>query len=127
MTSKIKLFFKKNYELAFCIFLLATILVIAINPNPYMSSSFEGLRVWATIVLPSLFCFMILTKLLIQNNFTARIFGIIDKPFKKVYNTSYGGYVFLMSIISGYPLGCKLISELYKTNQVDFEEAKVLL
>ena len=126
MTSKIKYYFEKNYELFFCILLLLVIFLIAVNPNPYMVSTFDGLKIWATIVLPSLFCFMILTKLLIQNKYTNSIFSLINYPFKKIYQTSFGGYIFLMSIISGYPLGCKLISEFYNSNQISYDEAKIL-
>ena len=109
MTKKLKHILKKNYELFSCILLLLIVLFVSINPAPYMSSCFQGLKIWATTVLPSLFCFMIVTKLILQNRFSSKIFSTINAPFQIIFKTPYGGYIFLMSIISGYPLGCKLI------------------
>ncbi|MBQ3047449.1 MAG: hypothetical protein IJD48_00340, partial [Clostridia bacterium] len=96
------------------------------NPQPYITSTFNGFKVWATIVLPSLFVFLILTKLLMQNDKTMRVFYILNRPFEKIYNCKYGGYIFAMSVISGYPVGASLITEFYNQNLIDNKSAKIL-
>lgn len=121
---KLKNNIKQNYQFLFSILLLVIILIIAINPEPYISATFKGLTVWAEIVLPSLFCFFILTKLLMNAKNTPKIFNFLNKPFEKIYNTpKVGGYIFAMSAISGYPLGAKLISEFYKDGTISSAQA----
>lgn len=121
--SKLKKFLHNNFQFILCIILLIIIFVIAFNPTNYIAETFRGLSVWATIVLPSLFCFFILTKILMQQEKNIKLFCFLDKPFKKLYNVNFGGYIFTMSAISGYPIGVKLISEFYDQNLISKDEA----
>lgn len=126
MIINIKRFFIKNYQIIFCFIILIAIFVVAINPKPYIDSTFKGFEVWAKIVLPSLFAFFIFTKLLMQNNKTSSVFNFLNKPFKKIYSCNYGGYIFIMSVLAGYPVGASLISEFYSQNKLDLRQAKIL-
>ena len=119
---------KNNYELLYCFALLVIILVVAISPKRYIWATQNGLTVWAKIVLPSLFLFFVLTKAMLSMPASKRIFAILDKPFGVVYGTQkYGGYVFFMSIIAGYPIGAKLIEELDSTGNLTQKEAKSMI
>ncbi len=121
---RVKNFLKNNYEFILSLFLLLIILIIAINPKNYISATFKGISIWAKIILPSLFCFFIFTKLLMQNASTIKIFNFLNKPFEKIFNTSkVGGYIYFMSCISGYPVGAKLISEFYEQGTITKDEA----
>ena len=84
-------FFKKNYEFIFCIILFCVILTISLNPEPYISSTFVGLKVWATIVLPSLFVFFVLTKLFMGLNSSLKLFNFLDKIFYKLFKVKKTG------------------------------------
>ena len=127
MINRFKNLLTKNYEFIFCIILLLLILIIAINPQAYINATYNGFSVWAKIILPSLFCFFILTKILMQNSKTFKIFGFLDKPFSLLYKTNTGSsYIFFMSIISGYPVGAKLINEFYNEKIINENEAKKL-
>ncbi len=120
----IKNYIKNNYEFLLSFLLLFLILIVAINPKSYISATLKGFTIWAQIVLPSLFCFFIFTKLLMQNNSTIKIFNFLNKPFEKLFNTpKVGGYIFFMSAISGYPVGAKLISEFYQSGTITRDEA----
>jgi len=128
MKFEIKNFVKKNYQLALCYVLLAIILFVAINAKSVIASTFAGLTVWAKIVLPSLFCFFILTKLLMQQKDSFKIFKFLDKPFGRMFRTKrFGGYIFFMSIITGYPLGAKLIYEFFDQKLISKTEAKKMI
>ena len=72
------------------------------------------------------FAFFIFTKLLMQNEKTMKVFGFLNKPFKKIYSCDYGGYIFVMSVLAGYPVGASLISEFYYQNKIDLRQAKIL-
>ena len=124
----LKSFIKNNYEFLFCMLLLILILIISISPQTYINSTFYGFSVWAKIVLPSLFVFFILTTLLQQNSKTQKLFCSTNKIFNKIYKTNGpSGYIFFMSIISGYPVGAKLISEFYLSKQINKTNAKKIL
>lgn len=122
--TRFKKFFAANVDMLFCFLLLGFIFAICLNPLPYINATYRGFCVWAQIVLPSLFMFFILTKILMQMDSSFKIFGVLDKPFGKLCGVKkYGGYVFLMSVLSGYPIGAKLTSELYINGLVTSDEA----
>ena len=124
----LKKLIKKNYEFILCIFLFAIIIVVCLNPKPYIDSSFVGIKTWATIVLPSLFFFFIISKIILQFEASMKITRGLDVIFSKMYNVSNAsGHVFLMSAISGYPLGAKLTYELYNKEIITKEESHRLI
>lgn len=50
--------------------------------------------------------------------------GVFSPITKKLYNTSgISGYIYLMSILSGYPVGAKLTCDLYNNHQIDYGQA----
>ena len=119
---------KENYQFILSLLLLLLILVIALNPEPYISTTLKGFVIWAKIVLPSLFAFFIFTKLFMQQTSSVPLFNFLNKPFNKIYKSgNVSGYVFIMSIISGYPLGANLTAEFYNNNMITQEEAARLI
>lgn len=127
-TIKFAKFLHRNANFLFCILLLFIILFLAINPEPIISATFKGLSVWAKIVLPSLFCFFIFTKILMQQKETFKIFHLSDRLLGKMFNVrNFAGYTFFVSIITGYPLGAKLISEFYEEKLVTKSDAKKMI
>lgn len=113
-------FFKTSYILL----LLLCILLLTIKPSLAMQTFFDGIRIWATKVLPALLPFFILTKLLSYTQFISS-FGKIISP---ITNIIYGvggasGYVYLMSVISGYPVGAKILSDLYSQKTITRSQA----
>ncbi|MBE5748911.1 MAG: hypothetical protein E7344_04730 [Clostridiales bacterium] len=82
-----------------------------------MQSVTDGLIVWATAVVPALLPFFVLSKLLAELDFFSHFCRYISPITKKLFNApAISGYIFLMSIISGYPVGAKLIQEYHKNN-----------
>ena len=82
---------------------VATVFISA--PSKYMQSFFDGLTVWAYNVLPALFPFAVLSTLTFKiapkskRSFTKALFGVsCDR-------------VFLTSLLCGYPIGAKAISD----------------
>ena len=105
------------------ILILIIIIALAISPNIYIKASGEGILVWATIILPAIFPFLFFTKILtdlgvintITNKFTL---------FAKIYKTPpISAYAFTMSILSGYPVGAKVVCDLYESGFINKEEA----
>ncbi len=112
----------KKYSLFLTIFIIYIIISMVIFPSLYISQTLAGLNAWALNVLPSVLPFIFFTKVLSS-------LGGIEKitshfPMQRLYRTpSISGYVFLMSIISGYPVGAKMTADLYQSGKVTREEA----
>ncbi len=115
---------KNILQTILCIVLLCTIILIAINPSTYIKSTTNGIMVWANVILPSLLPFFFLTKLLCNFDTMFSFTKILSKPMNKLYNCpSISSYVATMSIISGYPIGAKLISEFFENKYISIGQA----
>ena len=92
---------KQNIAKVFISFLVILLIVlIVIQPSLCISSVYNGLSVWAKTVLPSLFPFVFLTKLLSSLNVLETITDKLSKVTKFLFKApAISSYIFLMSII----------------------------
>ena len=115
---------KKFAYVSVSVFLAAIMLCLVIFPDKYIPVAANGLKLWAVKVLPSLFPFFFLTLLLTKLGTVAAFArfsgGFTEKAFRC---NGISFYVFLMSVLSGYPVGAKLIGELYSAGKIDRCEA----
>ena len=110
----------------------ATFFIGAICILSFASASskgaFEGLKICSSIIIPSLFPFTVLSILLQKSGGLLWIGNLINKvsfPLFRINGTDFS--VIIISLIGGYPIGSKIINELYKSNQIDKKTAKRLL
>lgn len=103
------------------------VICLVADPKRYISSVYNGMVLFATSVAPALFPFFFFTRILTSVG-TAQILGdALKKPVARLYNCpSAGGYVFFMSAISGYPVGSRLLSDLYSAGVIDRRQAKAV-
>jgi len=114
---------KKN-NLLFFIFLISLLIAIIISPAKFISAGLSGISAWTFNVLPAVLPFMIISQLLIKTSVIEKVCSPFSKPFVAIYKTSpYSFYVFFVSIISGYPVGSKLIADLYEQNKITQADA----
>ncbi len=112
--------------LSVCVFVI--IFIILSDPRTYNSSVQQGLMLFAISVLPGLFPFMFLTKLLTGLGTVQKITNKFSKTTYFLFGTpGISGYVMFMSMLSGYPIGAKLISDLYYQNQISQQDAKKMV
>ena len=108
------------------LFLIIMCIIIMINPTIYAKSCLNAISVWGLNVLPLLFPFFILTRLIINLNQPKT--NILDKYFCKVYRVPKGSFnTYFLSILSGYPVGAKLVSSMYHNKQISKTDAYKLL
>lgn len=96
------------------VMIVVLMILILTDSVTYSKSIIKGLNLYFLNVLPGLLPFMFLVKQLTNQNTIIHL----TKPFKNLSNklfgvSEYGFYAFLMSIISGYPIGSKITSDLY--------------
>ena len=104
--------------------ILFFIIILVISPKLCVEACFNGLSVWATSLLPALLPFFIFTKLLSELGVVNKASNIFSPITKKLYNTNgISGYIYLMSILSGYPVGAKLTKEMFEDGHIDLGQA----
>lgn len=127
VANKAKINKKKLSIFAVTLFLILLTICIVINPSKYINSCYSGLLIWATNVLPSLLPFFVITKILAElkslDKFFNKFSGLNYKLFKA---PACSGYIFGMSIISGYPVGAKLICDFYEKGLISSKDANKL-
>ena len=80
---------------------------------------------FAKNVAPALFPFFFFTKLLTGLGTANTLGKLLKKPVAKLYNApNESGYILIMSLISGYPIGAKLISDFYENRVFSIEDCK---
>lgn len=118
---------KKFSRLLLALSIVALMAIILIKPEIYVSSAAEGLKLWAIVVVPSLLPFFFFTTMLSKIGVTERIAKVFDKPCRKIFGVNgISAYVFLMSVLSGYPVGAKIIGDLGENGLIsDLEATKM--
>lgn len=122
---KVFVLIRKNIiSIIFLIFVIC--LVIFSNSN--LIATTNGLKLWANNVVPSLFPFFVAVELLGQTNIVYYLSKLLDKIMKPLFNVpGCGAFPFIMGLISGYPVGAKIVSNLYLNKAITKNEAERLL
>ena len=107
-----------------CLFTLFLILF----SNSNLSAAKKGLSLWANSVVPSLLPFFIATELLGYTNIISILGKMLNKLMKPVFNVpGEGAFPFIMGIISGYPVGAKIVADFKKQGLCSDIEAERLI
>lgn len=101
---------------------------IVIFPNDSLDAAKNGFNIWTTVLVPSLLPFIIGANLIIDLKIVDIIGFIINPITKLIFNVSgKSALVFVISTVSGYPVGSKLASELRLNNEISKSEAQRLV
>lgn len=117
--------YKKIIQLSFftcCLGLLLTF------PSLTLDYAKKGLSIWYQSMVPSLLPMMILTSCMIKLNITTAFASVLHPVTKRIYHLSKNGtYALLVGFLCGFPMGAKVICELYSQNKLSKDEANALL
>ena len=109
------------------IFVLFTMALVCFSSSN-LSAAYNGLVLWSTSIIPSLFPFFVATELLSYTNVVKYLGSFFHKFMKPLFNVrGEGSFAFIMGIISGYPIGAKIVCDLRKSNACSNEECERLL
>lgn len=123
---KIIVFKIKKLFIPACICLFTMFLLVFSNAN--LSSAKNGLALWANSVVPSLLPFFIATELLGYTNVVSLLGKLLNRFMRPIFNVpGEGAFPFVMGIISGYPMGAKIVSNFKSQGICTNEEAERLL
>ena len=115
---------KNFFTIIFIIFLIS---LFMFSENNIVAAQ-NGLILWSTKVLPSLFPFFIATELLCRTSFAYVLGKILRKPIKSIFNLPGESIIAIfLGIISGYPVGARVVCNLKKNKVISKIEAERLI
>lgn len=115
---------RNGLTIVFCLFSLCLILFSSTN----LIAAKNGLTLWVTAVIPSLFPFFVATKLLSYTNVVAFLGKLLNPIMRPLFHVpGEAGFAFLMGLISGYPVGAKIVSHFMEQGICTKEEAERML
>lgn len=116
----------KHFILPSLFIIFTTALVIFSNSS--LIAAKTGLKLWANNVVPSLFPFFIATNLLSHTDVINHISKHCNKIMKPLFNVpGESAYAFIIGLISGYPVGAKIVTDLRNNNLCTKDEAERML
>ena len=119
-------FSMKDYIMPIMFILFTVGLVLFSNSNLYAAKN--GLILWANNIVPSLFPFFIATNLLSHTNVINYVSKKCNKFMRPIFNVSgEAAYAFVVGLISGYPMGAKIVTDLRKANLCSKDEGERML
>lgn len=118
---------KLNRLLFTMLSLYLTVLLLMYPPLSLEYAS-AGLRLWLTKMVPVLLPFMILSGIMIRMDLTENFVRLVHPLLHLLYGTSKNGsYTIVMGFLCGFPMGARIIGELYGSGRLSREESARLL
>lgn len=116
---------KKNmYSIIFALFFICLVLF----PTSNLHATQNGILLWTKSIVPSLLPFFIATELLNHTNLPYYIGKLTNKLMRPLFNVpGIASYAFIMGIISGYPVGAKIINSFVDDGYCTKQEAERML
>lgn len=110
-----------------CVFIIFTICLILFSGTNLVAAR-NGLALFATSVLPTLFPFFVATELLLKTNFINILGRFLNKFVKPIFNIPGESVIaIILGTISGYPIGAKVVCDLKREKRISKTEAERLI
>lgn len=118
----------KLYRILFTALSLYLIFLLLRCPALSLEYASTGLMLWLKKMVPTLLPFMILSGIMIRMNLTEGFVSLLHPLIHRLYGTSKNGsYTIVMGFLCGFPMGARIVGELYETGRLSREESKRLL
>ena len=109
------------------LFVLFTISLVIFSKDN-LSAAKDGLILWANSVVPALLPFFIATELLGYTNVITFLGKLLNRFMRPFFNVpGEGAFAFIMGIVSGYPIGAKIVTRFREDGTCTKEECERLL
>lgn len=109
---------------------LALYLIVLMLRHPALSLEYAstGLNLWLKKMVPTLLPFMILSGIMIRMDLTESFVKLLHPLLHRLYGTSKNGsYTIIMGFLCGFPMGARIVGELYESGKLSREESSKLL
>ena len=93
-----------------------------------MSAVSYSFNIWINNIFPSLFPFFVLSEILINYGFVELVSELFKPIFEKIFKINgNAAFIFIMSLLSGFPSNAKYTKELYLQKKLTEKEATKIL
>lgn len=107
---------------------LALLGCILTNSRLSLTYAAMGLGLWYEKMIPSLLPFMILSGIMVRMRLTGKVAMLIYPIVKPLYKVRKNVcYAMLMGFLCGFPMGARVVDDLYQRGMIDKREAEYLL
>jgi len=99
-----------------------------LKPQLIIQSTTKSVIIWWEKVLPSLFPYFLVINVLVESKLISHISNIFFLPSKKIFKLSSNGFLaMIIGMLTGYPVGSKMVCNLYSQKLISKNEAVRLL
>lgn len=118
--------FTNNFILPGCFLFL--LFYLFFFPAQAFLAACNGLDLWFHTILPSLLPFCVLSNILIVSGIIPKLLKPFQPIFQILLGTSpYGTYTLVLGFLCGYPMGAKIVGDLYRQQKISQQEGNYLL
>lgn len=108
-------------------FLLLTFYILT-NPKISLQYALTGLQLWFYNMIPTLLPFMILTGIMIHLNLTSTFVQVVKPILYPLFRLDDDClYVIVIGFLCGFPMGARVIAQMYELGKLSKEKAALLL
>lgn len=116
------------YRFLFTAFALYLVVLLLCYPALSLEYASTGLNLWLMKMVPTLLPFMILSGIMIRMDLTEGFVKLLHPFLHRIFGTSKNGsYTIIMGFLCGFPMGARIVGELYESGKLSREEASRLL
>ena len=120
--------FQKIISTSIMTILLSIAFFILTESKAVMEAVLFSFQIWKNNIFPSLFPFFLLSELLIQYGFVEFLGELLKPLMNQVFRISnHAAFIFVMSIISGFPSNAKYTKALLDEHKINEKEATKIL
>lgn len=118
----------KFYRFLFTALALYLIFLLLRYPALSLEYASTGLNLWFTKMVPTLLPFMILSGIMIRMDLTESFVSLLHPLLHRIFGTSKNGsYTIIMGFLCGFPMGARIVGELYESGKLSRPESLRLL
>lgn len=119
---------KRKKEFVFAVLMTAAAALLIIHSGAVSAAALTAIKRCVNVIIPSLFAFMAISKLIVGSGAVSMISKPFDLLFGKLLRLPKGAAaVFLISNLAGYPVGASMLKEMTVSGQTDRHSAEIML
>lgn len=104
------------------------IVLMTLFPQQGMQSALLGLSIWWDVLFPALLPFFVISEVLLGLGIVHFLGTLLDPIMRPLFRVpGIGGFVMAMGLVSGYPVGARLTSQLWEQKLLSREEGERLV
>lgn len=108
--------------------IFAILAALLLLPDVTQQAARDGLALCARVLVPSLFPFFVVSRLIVQTGAAKPIEKLLAPAMKRLFGVSgHAASAFVLGLVGGYPTGAQITKELYEAGKIEKREARHLV